>query len=62
MIVAAIGSNVLVSKFLIDGAVMSCMLTLASQFIMYSITTNIYLRKITKKFENENKTSILQES
>ena len=59
MIVAAIGSNVLVSEFLIDGAVMSCMLTLAFQFIMYSITTNVYLRKITKKFENENNVSNL---
>ena len=51
--VAAIGSNVLVSKFLIDGAVMSCMLTLASQFIMYSTVTSFILRKITKKFEKE---------
>ena len=55
MIVAFIGSNVLVSKFLIDGAVMSCMLTLASQFVMYSVTTNIVLRKIAKKFEKEEK-------
>ena len=53
MIVAFVGSNVLVSKFLIDGAVLSCMLTLASQFVMYSLTTSVILRKIAKRFENE---------
>ena len=29
------------------------MLTLASQFIMYSTVTSFILRKITKKFEKE---------
>ena len=55
MIIAGIGSNVLVSKFLIDGAVMSCLLTLSSQFIMYSLATWVILRKITKQVENEKK-------
>ena len=53
MAVAAIGSNLLVEKFLIQGAVMSCMLTLGSQFIMYSVATFVILFRLTKKFEKE---------
>ena len=61
MIVAAIGSNVLVKAYLIDGAVFSCLITLASQFIMYSLVTWFILRRITKKFEKENKEETAKE-
>ena len=53
MAVAAVGSNLLVGKFLIQGAVMSCMLTLGSQFVMYSVATFVILFRLTKKFEKE---------
>ena len=55
MLVACVGSNVLVKAYLIDGAVLSCLLTLSSQFIMYSLTTFVILNRITKKFEKESK-------
>ena len=53
MCIAFIGSNMFVKAYGIDGAVRSCIFTLGSQFIMYSVTTNVILHKIRKKFEQE---------
>ena len=61
MIVAAIGSNVLVKAYLINGAVFSCLITLASQFVMYSLVTWVILSRITKKFEIEKKEETVKE-
>lgn len=48
MIVAFVGSNVLVQKFQINGATFSCTITLGVQFILYTILTKIILDKIEK--------------
>ena len=64
MVVAFVGSNILVKNYLIEGAVGSCLLTLGTQFILYSITTNFILHKISKKFKSmqiENKEEKLVE-
>ena len=54
MIIACIGSNVLVGTLGlgINGATFSCTTTLALQFIMYSIITKIIMYKENKKLEN----------
>ena len=51
MIIAFVGSNVLVGKlgFGINGATFSCTTTLALQFIMYTIVTKIIMYKENKK-------------
>ena len=49
IIIAFIGSNILVKKFGIDGATFSCTITLAIQFLMYSIVTKIIMYKEKKK-------------
>lgn len=47
MVIAYIGSNILVKQYGIDGAVFSCTVTLAIQFILYTVVTKIILHKIT---------------
>ena len=49
MIIAFIGSTVLVNKFGINGATFSCTTTLAIQFILYVIATRVILYKERKK-------------
>ena len=48
MIIAFIGSKILVSNFGINGATLSCTTTLAIQFIMYSVVTKIIMHKLEK--------------
>ena len=48
MIIAFIGSKILVSNFGINGATFSCTTTLAIQFIMYSVVTKIIMHKLEK--------------
>ena len=48
MIIAFIGSKILVSNFGINGATFSCTMTLAIQFIMYSVVTKIIMHKLEK--------------
>lgn len=50
MIVAFIGSNLLVQNLQINGATFSCTLTLGVQFILYTIVTKIILNKIERSF------------
>ena len=61
MIIAFVGSNMLVKAYGIDGAVRSCVLTLGSQFLMYSITTNVILHKIKRKFEEEKEVIVKED-
>jgi len=49
MIIALVGSNILVKQYGIDGATYSCIITLITQFIMYTIVTKIILHKISIK-------------
>lgn len=49
MVIAFVGSHILVSRFQINGATFSCTTTLALQFLMYSIATKIIVRKEEKK-------------
>lgn len=49
MIIAFIGSNILVKNFGINGATFSCTTTLAIQFIMYTIVTKIIMHNESKK-------------
>lgn len=53
MVIAFIGSNVLVGKlgFGINGATFSCTTTLALQFIMYTVVTKIIMYKEQKKID-----------
>ena len=51
MIIAFIGSNLLVKAYKIDGATFSCTITLAFQFLMYSVITKIIMNKEKKKYE-----------
>lgn len=46
MVIALIGSKLLVSNFGINGATFSCTTTLAIQFIMYSIVTKVIMHKV----------------
>lgn len=50
MIIALISSQILVNKLEINGATISCILTLGTLFILYKITSNIVL----KRLENNN--------
>lgn len=49
MIIAFVGSNILVKNYGINGATFSCTLTLALQFVMYSIITKIIMKRLEKK-------------
>lgn len=49
MIVAFFGSNVLVQNQQINGATISCAVTLGVQFIMYTIVTKVILNKIERR-------------
>ena len=51
MIIAYIGSRILVNSFGINGATFSCMTTLLIQFIMYAVITKIILCKVNKKLK-----------
>lgn len=48
MIVALIGSNVLVQNLQISGATISCAITLGVQFILYTIVTKVILNKLER--------------
>ena len=56
MVVAFVGSNLLVRTFSlgINGATFSCTTTLAVQYILYFIVTNIIMRKVKKEFKDLN--------
>jgi hypothetical protein len=55
MVIAFVGSHILVTKYGINGATFSCTTTLALQFIMYSVTTKVIMHKEQKKIEaNQN--------
>lgn len=49
MLVAFFGSNVLVQNLQINGATISCAVTLGVQFILYTIVTQIILKKIERR-------------
>ena len=51
MIVAWIGSNVLVQNWQINGATISCAVTLGVQFVLYTIVTKVILNKIERKIK-----------
>lgn len=51
MVIAYIGSTVLVQNFGINGATFSCTTTLAIQFILYTIATKVIMYKERKKME-----------
>lgn len=51
MVIAFIGSKLLVQNFKINGATFSCTMTLAIQFLMYSIVTKIIMHKEHKLAE-----------
>ena len=49
MIIAYIGSTILVKNFGINGATFSCTTTLAIQFVLYTIATKVIMHKEHKK-------------
>ncbi len=49
MIVALIGSNLLVQNLQINGATISCAMTLGVQFVLYTIVTKMIFRKIERE-------------
>lgn len=51
MIVAYLGSNALVQSLQIDGATISCAITLGVQFVLYTIVTKVVLNKIERKMK-----------
>lgn len=51
MVIAYIGSTVLVQNFGINGATFSCTTTLAIQFILYTIATKVIMHNERKKLE-----------
>lgn len=51
MVIAFIGSTILVQNFGINGATFSCTTTLAIQFILYTIATKVIMHKERKKLE-----------
>ncbi len=55
MVIAFLGSSMLVKAFGINGATFSCTITLAVQFLMYSIITKIIMHKEKKKLLAEEK-------
>lgn len=48
MIVAFIGSNIFVKSLQINGATISCAVTLGVQFVLYTIVTKVIFRKIER--------------
>lgn len=54
MIIAAVGSNVLVNRFGINGATFSCTTTLALQFLLYTIVTKIIMHGLEKQVKEGN--------
>lgn len=54
MVIAFVGSKVLVSNFGIDGATFSCTTTLALQFIMYTVVTKIIIHNIERNEKKGN--------
>lgn len=48
MVVAFIGSNLLVQNLQINGATISCAVTLGIQFVLYTIVTKVIFRKIER--------------
>lgn len=53
MVVAFIGSNILVEKLQINGATISCLVTLGVQFVLYTIVTKIILKRIERRISCE---------
>lgn len=53
MIVAWIGSNLLVQNLQIDGAAISCAITLSIQFGLYTIVTKVIFKKVEQISKNE---------
>jgi len=51
MIIAFIGSNILVKNYGIQGAAISCTVTLCIQFILYTVVTKIVLHKEERRAE-----------
>lgn len=51
MIIACIGSNLLVKQWQINGATLSCVVTLGVQFVLYTVVTHMILNKIQKNIE-----------
>lgn len=49
MVVAFAGSNILVRNLQINGATISCLVTLGVQFILYTIVTKVVLNKIERR-------------
>ena len=49
MVVAFLGSNILVKQLQINGATISCAVTLGVQFILYTIVTKIVLKRIERR-------------
>lgn len=54
MIIACISSNILVQNFEINGATISCALTLGVQFILYTIVTKVVFNKIERRISCES--------
>jgi len=54
MIVACVGSNILVQKLNIDGATISVLITLGVQFVLYTIVTKVILSKIERRISCES--------
>ena len=54
MVVALIGSNILVKAYEIKGAVISTSLTLAIQFILYTIIMQVYIKVVKKEVKESN--------
>ena len=52
MVIAYIGSTVLVQNFGINGATFSCTTTLAIQFVLYTIATKVIMHKESKKINS----------
>ena len=49
MVVAFVGSRILVQNYGINGASAACFTTLAIQFVMYAIATKVIMHKESKK-------------
>lgn len=60
-VVAFIGSRLLVQNYGINGASLSCVVTLTSQFIMYTVMTKIIIRKLEKQSLVEQQTKTNEE-
>ena len=54
MIVACVGSNILVKNIQLNGATISCAVTLGVQFVLYTTVTKIILSRIERSIECES--------